>query len=59
MVWQFDGQRGGERRQHWLDEDGRAIDAPAGFPLSAAELAAGFPASTSVLQPAAEAVPGG
>ncbi|MBL8243735.1 MAG: hypothetical protein JNL89_06080, partial [Rhodanobacteraceae bacterium] len=58
-LWQFDGQRGAARAQYWLDEDGHSIDAPTGFPLSAPELAAGFPATTPVLQPAAEAVPGG
>lgn len=59
MVWQFDGLRGGARSQYWLDESGHAIDAPAEFPLSAAELDAGFAATTPVLAPAAEAVPAG
>ncbi len=59
MVWQFDGRLGGALQQHWLDEHGAVIDPPAEFPLSALELAAGFPATTPVLQPAAEAVPGG
>jgi hypothetical protein len=59
MLWQFDGQLGGARQQHWLDEHGAVIDPPAEFPLSALELATGFPATTPVLQPAAEAVPGG
>ena len=58
-VWQFDGRRGGAPAQYWLDEHGAAIDPPAEFPLSALELAAGFPATLPLLQPAAEAVPAG
>lgn len=56
MVWQFDGLREGARSQHWLDESGQAIPAPAEYPLSTLETAAGFPTSHPVLDFAAEAV---